>query len=417
MNCLQGFLDRPPAIEIPFRSSIRPQISGSYQLRRQPTLDDEPYDIPDYWSLQWVDMQLSSWNSRAWTYQEAELSRRKLYFGRMRLHLSLRDVWLSETEEPEQSTDYVFHHSLSKFKASGDCEIMYSSWQAMVVAYVGMDLSDRQDIFPAIAGLVRLISLALEDECIAGLWRKDLVRGLLWITIESSLKARSQDEFLHQKLHPGSEGYICPLWSWAQFPWVYYLQNTHRSAINEDDKRFTGFSLRSECDTLSAKSWPVNEDLNPYGRIRDARLYAEAKCIKIITTLWHAHHCQHYQSWRVTLPEGSIAMCHLDWALPRARELQGLVLENVSMLLLASTIAGLRSDDVKGLADYLMPSEIWTCQDSSQHGYDTTRNAWGLLVHPIGEGKFIRMGRFDLWAEFGGLRAFKDCEWTSFELV
>ena len=49
--------------------------------------------------------------------------------------------------------------------------------------------------------------------------------------------------------------------------------------------------------------------------------------------------------------------------------------------------------------------------------YDNTRNAWGLLIHPLGDGKFVRMGRFKIWAEQGGLQSFKACGWRSVQLL
>lgn len=59
-SCLEGFLDRPTAVQIPFRSSIRPEIAGTYGLRRQPRLDGATFQDSE-WSLRQLDLSLSNW--------------------------------------------------------------------------------------------------------------------------------------------------------------------------------------------------------------------------------------------------------------------------------------------------------------------------------------------------------------------
>lgn len=74
----------------------------------------------------------------------------------------------------------------------------------MLFSYSHRDLSFENDIFPALSGLARAFQreYADGDVYLAGLWQKDILRGLLWMIKDSSLTSRPLK-------------YRSPSWSWA----------------------------------------------------------------------------------------------------------------------------------------------------------------------------------------------------------
>jgi hypothetical protein len=194
---------------------------------------------------------------------------------------------------------------------------------------------------------------------------------------------------------------------------------THKSLHGAQDLRHDDgrdHSLRSECSSLSAWSQPENPELNPYGRINDARLYTEARCLPLPHFLEPVDSRAWHQAHRVTLRDGSIAICNLDWKY--SGDERGLLLQDVSMLLLASCIG-------RPLFQYHLedltcdtPTEMLTTFDPTiAQDYDVERDAWGLLICAMEDGKFVRIGRFTIHAQLGGLRAFQGCGWSAVELI
>jgi hypothetical protein len=59
-------------------------------------------------------------------------------------------------------------------------DIMYLQWSSIIQDYSHRKLSFSSDIFPALEGLAREFNARLNDTYIAGLWKWDLPRGLLW---------------------------------------------------------------------------------------------------------------------------------------------------------------------------------------------------------------------------------------------
>ncbi|KAI4636808.1 hypothetical protein J4E93_010933 [Alternaria ventricosa] len=68
-SCHESFLNRAPAVRVPFQSTIRKATKGSYLIglrsRTGVYMNRGDYD--------W-DLALSKWNKRCWTFQEKEMS-------------------------------------------------------------------------------------------------------------------------------------------------------------------------------------------------------------------------------------------------------------------------------------------------------------------------------------------------------
>ena len=122
-----------------------------------------------------------------------------------------------------------------QFEWSGLSSDKYSEWRTIVGMYSRRKISIYTDKFPALSGLAKKLSKLLQDEYIAGLWRKDLVDGLLWaveypnpvyVDIPKGLRAQAfpslESLTLFQPVRDESE-YVAPSWSWASVDMpVYY---------------------------------------------------------------------------------------------------------------------------------------------------------------------------------------------------
>jgi len=75
----------------------------------------------------------------------------------------------------------------------------YSLWRQLVQNYTLRDLTYPDDRFPALSGVASEIQKRIDDIYIAGLWRDDLHRGLVWEVHRSGPAAK----------------YRAPSWSWA----------------------------------------------------------------------------------------------------------------------------------------------------------------------------------------------------------
>jgi len=83
-------------------------------------------------------------------------------------------------------------------------------WYDIVEEYTPRRFKHVRDRLVAISGIAKLFSKTIRcREYIAGLWKPDLIRGLMWHTKGSKLVPRVSAD----SLHAGSNGF--PSWSWA----------------------------------------------------------------------------------------------------------------------------------------------------------------------------------------------------------
>lgn len=67
-----------------------------------------------------------------------------------------------------------------------------AKWYRMLYAYSNLCLTYENDRLPALAGIASLFAKKLNDEYIAGLWRKDLVFGLIFKVVGEDGAFRSR---------------------------------------------------------------------------------------------------------------------------------------------------------------------------------------------------------------------------------
>ncbi|KAI2471035.1 HET-domain-containing protein [Annulohypoxylon bovei var. microspora] len=223
-SCNESFLTRKPSqIEIPFFSKVKPEIHGSYNLRVKLP--------PIYADSTGEDHSSSKWEKRAWTFQEEATSVRIMAFGSSYVHFIT--PWKRQTQGEQAVDDLYSFRTNELLRHRGHIDDYYSLWYSSVVP-----------------------DILLNDEYAAGLWKRDLHRGLFWY--RSVDEIQSWDVFLHQ-LSDTSE-YVAPSWKCGSPTTLYMFQGN--------------FSQREY------RNMEVDITLNgvdPFGQVKGASLRITAK--------------------------------------------------------------------------------------------------------------------------------------------
>ena len=98
----------------------------------------------------------------------------------------------------------------------------YDQWWHLVQIYTKCDLTIQSDRWPAISGMARMFSRASESQMIAGLWRSQLNKDLLWEGFGSIGTTF--------RLHSASQ----PSWSWLSISRCVWLNGITLSLKEED---------------------------------------------------------------------------------------------------------------------------------------------------------------------------------------
>ncbi|KAL7938427.1 heterokaryon incompatibility domain-containing protein [Trichoderma chlorosporum] len=215
--CTSGFLKTahsPSTLQVNFQSQLIPSVSGKLYLRMIQPADEnlQVYEKPEatfialdseYYES---DVMFSPLNKRGWTFQEGELSPRKLLFGNTSTYFISGELRESAAGLPFDDRSFFQLANTALMNASTDA---FDDWYTLVQLYSQRELSYVQDTLPAISAFARTASDKLSDqEYLAGLWRADLPRGLFWVG-----EARNDGH-----LGTRSDTYVAPSWSWACHP-------------------------------------------------------------------------------------------------------------------------------------------------------------------------------------------------------
>jgi hypothetical protein len=86
-----------------------------------------------------------------------------------------------------------------------NCDVITRKWHIAVNKYSRLDLTFTSDAFPALSGVAHVFAKCLDDEYLAGLWKKNLVADLLWYRNKT-------EPYLE---NPVPTTWRAPSWSWA----------------------------------------------------------------------------------------------------------------------------------------------------------------------------------------------------------
>lgn len=193
-------------------------------------------------------------NARGWTMQEALMSPRMLVFSSLGLAWQCRRTRLGRAVDAAGTVNEDVEHAyqLPPPPAKPD-------WRRIVEDYSRRNLTSPGDKLPAITSLAQLCGTmaARDDEYLAGLWKADLLRQLLWNTDPSERSFRPPK-------------YRAPTWSWAVIdgPVKYF-----RSEEHDTNNRWVA-------SLVDHKIVPV-DPTNPFGPLDYAELTVRGPLLKV----------------------------------------------------------------------------------------------------------------------------------------
>jgi hypothetical protein len=175
--------------------------------------------------------------ARAWAFQERLIPKRILSFGSREMRWECNNSTLTESGH-ELSYDItsgiisreLYHSTLSAVMEASTSESkpenandssLYALWRASIVpAYAKLSLTKESDRLVALSAIATEIQLRTKDVYLAGLWKRDLLLGLLWRS--SSGKVVPEPGRLQTK-------YRAPSWSWASIETASLVAETRAS--------------------------------------------------------------------------------------------------------------------------------------------------------------------------------------------
>ena len=223
------------------------------------------------------------------------------------------------------------------------------------------DISFSDDKLPAVSGIAHGMAEFIQDEYLAGLWRKDIGRGLLWNTRNDNSRTKQLPR------------YRAPSWSWASLDgsitWAASL-----SSDTESPNHIRCFKL------LDVSVIAVGAD--PMGGISSGRLTLSSKLRAISAVMrnnsGHQFGCHDILQGGAVIGEGRLDLDSMSLAEP-------------------------------GLFALLIYRHLYHTADGS---YSSPA---GLLLRRVSEmGQYQRIGTFEFLARGRGLRRgvdfFNECE-------
>ncbi|KAF1983535.1 HET-domain-containing protein [Aulographum hederae CBS 113979] len=163
--------------------------------------------------------QIDTLTSRGWILQESLLSPRVILWGSeqmvwqcayeyhesldARLHLNGIHATQHMSYKFSIRTLFAFHNTEATRLNLAE---LHLNWRGALNDYCMRNLTYRDDVFPAISGLATRMKQITGDEYLAGIWKSDLARGLLWHSADGLGSPPTSKE---------SSKYLAPTWSWA----------------------------------------------------------------------------------------------------------------------------------------------------------------------------------------------------------
>lgn len=180
-------------------------------------------------------------SQRAWVVQERLLAPRSLYFCEGQLFWECREQHACESLPNGVPLEFIsdikeytavdavpikaFERAVEEVKAldsyatrmadddypwvNRQYEDAYQVWNDILEAYSRCALTDPSDKFVAISGVAKDFAKIIDDEYLAGLWRRDFINGLLW----SATPEDGYEDGVIKAIRP--KMYRAPSWSWA----------------------------------------------------------------------------------------------------------------------------------------------------------------------------------------------------------
>jgi hypothetical protein len=159
---------------------------------------------------------------RGWVYQERILSPRVLHFMNEELVWECSHAVTCECggDNLEYAMERARISESNSFSLIGD-HIRHPQpldlWYQLVDEYTALSLTHRNDIFPALSGIVKAFAAKIQDEYIAGMWKRTLLSNLLWYPQVTEEASESKEQEAPQN---AKNPWRAPSWSWASNDWL-----------------------------------------------------------------------------------------------------------------------------------------------------------------------------------------------------
>ncbi|KAL1626125.1 hypothetical protein SLS54_002959 [Diplodia seriata] len=264
----------------------RPPSGLAHQKLRYNDVDDQDPGFV-YMRAEPVSTQEGPVGTRAWCFEEGVLSRRVLQYAKGRITYECLAGRRSDDGSWNQKGTYNtsgpgFFNPASWHRGSpisNDKKIKDPRLDVLRTWYMSLDnwytprfLTKKRDRLLAIAGVARRIQDRVGGEFLAGLWKSDMIWGLLWSSrrligvkfLNKDIEKEWKEKWGPQTLMVRPEGDArAPSWSWASLD---------GPTFHPTPRRWTG------------KHWPVAEILqypiatvgNTLGKLQDDRLLLSA---------------------------------------------------------------------------------------------------------------------------------------------
>ncbi|KAH8646485.1 heterokaryon incompatibility protein-domain-containing protein, partial [Tricladium varicosporioides] len=164
---------------------------------------------------------ISPLQKRAWTLQERELSPKILHFTYGKILWQCKRVRIDPGNGSYNQGDWngcryrAFDKPSTSWKY-GTVADRLGVWSKIVEDYSSRSLTVWSDRLPALSGLAKELELLTKCEYVAGLWRTDILMGLLW---EVQLPIKDTFDAIEVDNRESSSPETAPSWSWASCPY------------------------------------------------------------------------------------------------------------------------------------------------------------------------------------------------------
>jgi hypothetical protein len=178
-------------------------------------------------------------NRRAWVTQERLLAPRVLHFGKYQIFWECREHDACESY-PEGLPSLFVAQTYTNFKALDPAvyakkiagkgrdvdpdTASYRIWNAIVRTYSQTALTIAGDKLIALSGIAKRMMSIVDDEYVAGMWRKHLESALLWkVDYKENINSASL-------ARPST--YRAPTWSWASLDCAIETKNSSERGLS-----------------------------------------------------------------------------------------------------------------------------------------------------------------------------------------
>lgn len=224
-------------------------------------------------------------------FKERASSLRSIVFGKQNLHFvcskttkTMNASYSTYEAEIWQRDDAVF--SLYRPRGGHTQSEVLDSWLELIQAYSKIlpeSFTDRSDFLPAISGLAGLYHRYLkaskgvvdafldpEKDYIAGYWRQDISRSILWHLVTNPTATPTLPNYI-SSLHYQSHELHLPSWSQISRGYTHSILNNKQCGIypqNPLNSNNNNNNFKPEMEILNTHNTTPLGEKNPFGAIR-----------------------------------------------------------------------------------------------------------------------------------------------------